>query len=163
MVPGPHGRAERPAAAGFASHEQGNPTTGTFDWLWSTVTDRIYGTGQTSLGNAGTLSSTSNSISAIDDRRPFIKITYLSGVALDGVLSQFTSPTTLCPGTGDVAVRFANVDCVVFFSVKVPSSVEILGAKTQNFYHGIQYIFRYIFLVKQYEQIPQSFLVISSK
>lgn len=57
----------------------GSPSTGTFDWLWSTVTDRIYGTGQTVLANAGTLSSTTNSISAIDDRRPFIQITYTAG------------------------------------------------------------------------------------
>lgn len=57
----------------------GNPSTGTFDWLWSTVTDRIYGTGQTVMANAGTLSSTTNSISSIDDRRPFIQITYTAG------------------------------------------------------------------------------------
>ena len=44
-----------------------------------------------------------------------------------------------------VVVCVADVDCVVVFSVKVPSSIEILGAKTQNFYHGIQYIFLYIF------------------
>ena len=49
-----------------------------------------------------------------------------------------------------ISVCVANVDCVVVFSVEVPSSIEILGAKTQNFYHGIQYIFLYIFLVKQY-------------
>lgn len=54
----------------------GDASTGTFSWLWSTVADRIYGTGQTSLANAGTLSSTSNSISDLNDRRPFIQINF---------------------------------------------------------------------------------------
>lgn len=34
----------------------GNPTTNTFPWLWSTVPSSIYGTGQTTLTAAGTLS-----------------------------------------------------------------------------------------------------------
>ena len=68
----------------------GNPTTDSFDWLWSTVTDRIYGTGQTVLANAGTLSSTSNSISDITDRRPFIQITFVGN-------TPCTNPPT--PGT----------------------------------------------------------------
>jgi trimeric autotransporter adhesin len=59
----------------------GNPSTGTFDWLWSTVPDRIYGTGNTTLAPITTLSSTTNSISTLDDRRPFIKITYSPGSA----------------------------------------------------------------------------------
>jgi hypothetical protein len=59
----------------------GSPTTAAFDWLWSTVANRIYGTGNTTLAPITTLSSTSNSISSIDDRRPFLKIVYNSGSA----------------------------------------------------------------------------------
>ncbi|HRO05516.1 MAG TPA: gliding motility-associated C-terminal domain-containing protein [Ferruginibacter sp.] len=68
----------------------GNASTGTFNWMWSTVVDRIYGTGQTVLANAGTLSSTSNSISDINDRRPFLQITFTPG-------GPCTNPPT--PGT----------------------------------------------------------------
>lgn len=78
----------------------GSPSTGTFDWLWSTVPDRIYGTGQTSLANAGTLSSTTNSISAITDRRPFIQITYTPGGAC-------TNP----PVTGTVTASVSGIIC----------------------------------------------------
>jgi parallel beta-helix repeat protein len=86
----------------------GNPSTGTFDWLWSTVVNRIYGEGNTTLSPITTLSSTTNSISTIDDRRPFIKISFLSGAALDASLTQLVSPTTLCPGPEDVIVTLAN-------------------------------------------------------
>ena len=68
----------------------GNATTATFEWLWNTVTDRIYGTGQTVLANAGTLSSTSNSISDIDNRRPLTQLTFTPG-------GPCTNPPT--PGT----------------------------------------------------------------
>src|SRR5690606_16430781 len=57
----------------------GNASTGTFDWLWSTVPDRIYGRGNTTLAPITSMSSTTNTISAIDDRRPFIQITYTPG------------------------------------------------------------------------------------
>lgn len=58
----------------------GNATSGTFSWLWSTVVDRVYGTGNTTLSPINSLSSTSNSISTLDDRRPFIKIDFTPGV-----------------------------------------------------------------------------------
>lgn len=74
----------------------GNPSTAAFDWLWSTVVDRIYGTGQTSLSNASTLSATTNSISNIDDRRPFLQIGYTPGVPCSG------TPTA---GTATVSTR----------------------------------------------------------
>ncbi len=54
----------------------GSPATGSFEWLWSTVVDRVYGTGNTTLAAITSLSSTTNSISTIDDRRPFLQITY---------------------------------------------------------------------------------------
>ena len=58
----------------------GSATTGTFSWLWSTVVDRVYGKGNTTLAPITSLSATTNSISTIDDRRPFIKIDYTPGV-----------------------------------------------------------------------------------
>lgn len=79
----------------------GSPSTGTFDWLWSTVDNRIYGTGQTSLANSGTLSSTTNSISAIEDRRPFIQITYAGSTPCTAPPTPGTvsaSPLTTCAG-----------------------------------------------------------------
>ncbi len=84
----------------------GNPTTGSFNWLWSTVADRIYGTGQTSLANAATLSSTTNSISTIDDYRPFIQITFSPPTGLDASLSPITAP--MCPGSNPVQIKLTN-------------------------------------------------------
>lgn len=86
----------------------GNPSTGTFDWLWSTVPNRIYGTGNTTLAGCNTLSSTTNSISTIDDRRPFIKITYAPGINLNAGLANITAGTALCPGTYPVSVTLNN-------------------------------------------------------
>lgn len=83
----------------------GNPSTGTYDWMWSTVVNKIYGTGQTNLTStaAATLSSTTNSISAIDDRRPFIQITFTPGTPCvnpptpgTAVASMTSAP---CPNT----------------------------------------------------------------
>lgn len=76
----------------------GNASTGTFNWMWSTVVDRIYGIGETTLANAGTLSSTSNSISDINDRRPYIQITFTPG-----------GPCTNPPTPGTVTASPANV------------------------------------------------------
>ena len=81
----------------------GSPSTGTFDWLWSTVPDRIYGTGNTTLAGITTLSSTTNSISAITDRRPFIQITYTAGTACTNPPTTGTATSSVsgqvCPGT----------------------------------------------------------------
>ncbi|MGQ3012123.1 MAG: GEVED domain-containing protein [Flavobacteriales bacterium] len=78
----------------------GTASTDAFDWEWSTVPNAIYGTGQTILANAGTLSATTNSISAIDDRRPFLQITYTPGTACSGQPTGGTlnvSSNTVCP------------------------------------------------------------------
>jgi len=91
-----------------ANQITGNPSTGTFDWMWSTVPNRIYGTGQTVMTNAATLSSTSNSISAIDDRRPFIQITY-------GANAACTAPPT--PGTTTVSSAAVCAGTPVNFSL----------------------------------------------
>ncbi len=81
----------------------GSPSTGTYDWMWSTVVNKIYGTGQTSLTGAGTLSSTTNSISAIDDRRPFIQITFTPGTPCVNPPTPGTSVANMtsapCPTT----------------------------------------------------------------
>lgn len=58
-----------------ASAVTGNPGTNELLWMWSTVPDRIYGTCQTNLTTLGALSSTTSN-TAINDRRPFIQITY---------------------------------------------------------------------------------------
>jgi len=79
----------------------GSPSTGTLDWMWSTVVDRIYGTGQTVLANAGTLSATTNSISTIDNRRPFLQIGYVLGTNCSGIPNGGTANTSqaaVCPG-----------------------------------------------------------------
>jgi hypothetical protein len=62
-----------------ATGTTGTLASGSFDWVWSTVPDRIYGNGGTTLSN--TLSSTSNN-TTINDRRPFIQITYTGGTAV---------------------------------------------------------------------------------
>jgi len=72
----------------------GNPSTAAFDWLWSTVANSIYGTGQTALSAAGTLSSTTNSISTIDDRRPFLQISYTPGIPCSGTPTAGTASVT---------------------------------------------------------------------
>lgn len=78
----------------------GNPTTGTFNWLWSTVPDRIYGTSSSTLAGVSDLSSTSNSINTLDDRRPFIKISYIPSV-----------PCTNPPNTGTAAADVTGPVC----------------------------------------------------
>lgn len=97
----------------------GDASTGTFDWLWSTVPDRIYGTGNTTLAPITTLSSTTNSISDITDRRPFIQITY--------------TPGTACAGTpvGGNTVSSASVVCN-----GVPFTLSLSGATNAS---GISY------------------------
>jgi gliding motility-associated-like protein len=98
----------------------GNPSTGTFEWLWSTVPDRIYGTGQTVLANAGTLSSTTNSISAIDDRRPFIQITYTPG-----------GPCTSPPTPGTITASAANACLGIPFSISYSGGTNGTGQTYQ--------------------------------
>ncbi|MDF2380259.1 right-handed parallel beta-helix repeat-containing protein [Nostoc ellipsosporum NOK] len=94
-----------------ANQITGNPSTAAFDWMWSTVNARIYGTGQTVLANAGTLSSTTNSISAIDNRRPFIQITYGSSAACTSPPTAGTataSAAAVCTGTPVVFALTGN-------------------------------------------------------
>ncbi|HEU4472183.1 MAG TPA: right-handed parallel beta-helix repeat-containing protein, partial [Flavisolibacter sp.] len=57
----------------------GNPSTGPFSWLWSTVPDKIYGIAATTLAGTATLSSTivNGTTVSLDNRRPFIQITFL--------------------------------------------------------------------------------------
>lgn len=88
-------------------------STGAFDWEWETVTDRIYGVGQSSTTSTGfgTLSSTSNSISAIDDRRPLASVVYNPPTGTDGTVNglNLASFTTFCPGDTTVSVNLVNV------------------------------------------------------
>ncbi|MBK8611563.1 MAG: hypothetical protein IPL84_16890 [Chitinophagaceae bacterium] len=117
----------------------GSPTTGTFSWLWSTVVDRIYGTGQTSLANAGTLSSTTNSISTIDDRRPFIKIVYSGGttgidVGAQSLVTPAVSAGNCYTGSEIVTVKIRNYSTnPIDFSVNpVTVTTNVTGAITQS-------------------------------
>ena len=117
----------------------GNPSTGTFDWLWSTVVDRIYGTGQTSLANAGTLSSTTNSISTIDDRRPFIKIGYSGGTTgIDVGAQSLVNPATTtgnCYTSSEIVtvkIRNYSIDPINFAVNPVTVTTNVTGAATQT-------------------------------
>lgn len=98
----------------------GNPTTGTFDWLWSTVPNMIYGTGNTVLTSTGTLSSTTNSISTIDDRRPFIQIVYTPG-----------SPCTAPPTAGTAVASASSVCPSTSFTVSLSGNSFGLGQTYQ--------------------------------
>ncbi|RYE14218.1 MAG: hypothetical protein EOP51_28515, partial [Sphingobacteriales bacterium] len=98
----------------------GNATSGTFEWLWNTVPDRIYGTGQTSLANSGTLSSTSNSISDIDNRRPLLQITFTPG-----------GPCTNPPTPGTVSSSTANTCLGVPFSLTYTGGTNGTGQTLQ--------------------------------
>ncbi len=83
-----------------ATGSTGTLATGSFDWVWSTVADRIYGNGGSTASN--TLSSTSNNVT-INDRRPFIQITYVPGSACTNPPTPGTAnadnTAPVCPGT----------------------------------------------------------------
>ena len=93
-----------------ATASTGTLATGSFDWMWSTVTDRIYGNGNTTLSNS--LSSTSNNVT-MNDRRPFIQITYTGGSAVaPPCVSTPTAPAnagTICAGTGTTTLSWPAV------------------------------------------------------
>ncbi len=117
----------------------GNPSTGTFDWLWSTVTDRIYGTGNTTLAPITTLSSTTNSISTIDNRRPFIKITYAgatTGIDVGAValVTPAVSPNGCYTSAETVTVRIRNYSTnpINFALNPVTVTTNVTGAATQT-------------------------------
>lgn len=100
----------------------GNPTTGDFDWLWSTVADRIYGTGDLTLPPITTLSSTTNSISTIDDRRPFLQVTFMPPTGTDASVTLLTSQ--MCAGTYPVQLVLSNFGTVNLDSVSLQWSVN---------------------------------------
>jgi hypothetical protein len=117
----------------------GNASTGTFDWLWSTEPDRIYGTGNTTLAPITTLSSTTNSISTIDNRRPFIKITYSGGTTgIDVGAVALAAPTVSannCYTSAEtVTIRIRNYSTnPIDFSVNpVTVTTNVTGAVTQT-------------------------------
>lgn len=117
----------------------GNPTTGTFDWLWSTVVDRIYGTGNTTLAPITTLSSTTNSISTIDDRRPFIKITYSGGttgidVGAQSLVTPAATPNNCYTSSEIVTIQIRNYSTnPIDFSINpVTVTTNVTGAVTQT-------------------------------
>ncbi len=86
----------------------GNPTTGTFNWLWSTVPDCVYGTGNTTLAPITNLSSTSNSISTLDDRRPFIKIDFTPGITGIKENRKHNFVISPNPASDNIVVSFPN-------------------------------------------------------
>lgn len=82
-----------------ATGSSGTLATGSFDWVWSTVVDRIYASGNTTMPT--TLSSTTNNV-GMNDRRPFIQITYNAGAPCAGIPVGGTTNTaqpSVCPGT----------------------------------------------------------------
>ena len=117
----------------------GSPTTGTFEWLWSTVVDRIYGTGNTTLAPITTLSSTTNSISTIDDRRPFIKIGYSGGLpginmGAQSLVTPMVAPAGCYTSTETVTVKIRNysIDPINFTTNPVTVTTNVTGAATQT-------------------------------
>jgi hypothetical protein len=117
----------------------GNASTGTFDWLWSTVVDRIYGTGNTTLAPITTLSSTTNSISTIDNRRPFIKITYSGGtsgidVGAQSLVAPAVAPNNCYTSSETVTIQIRNYSTnPIDFSVNpVTVTTNVTGAATQT-------------------------------
>jgi len=116
-----------------ANQIAGNPSTGTYDWIWSTVPDRIYGTGSTTLAGCSTLSSTTNSISTIDDRRPFIQIKTL-GNGLNAGVSNIGVGSTTCPGTYPVSVSFSNAGTVDIDSAIINWSLNGVAQSPYKYY-----------------------------
>ena len=86
----------------------GNASSADFDWAWRTVNARIYGYATTSA--PATLSSTSNSIGTITNKRPDIQFTVLPQKMNDIGATSFVSPLMgTCPGTYDIKVRVSNL------------------------------------------------------
>lgn len=82
-----------------ATGSTGTLASGSFDWVWSTVADRIYGNGGTALSN--TLSSTSNN-TTINDRRPFIQISYTSGAPVTCAAPTAATATAITATTASL-------------------------------------------------------------
>lgn len=114
----------------------GNPSTGAFSWLWSTVTDHIYGTGQTVLANAGTLSSTSNSIGSLDNQRPFIQITLAPATGTDLAITGFQT-SAICPGTYPVVVSVQNFAATTVDSATIIWSVNGVAQTPYKLYTAL--------------------------
>ena len=89
----------------------GGASTGSFSWLWSIVPNAIYGIGDSYLSGTGTLSATSNSISSIDDKRPFLQINYSPGgpcVSPPTAGTTVASAAAVCPGVAVSLTLTAN-------------------------------------------------------
>jgi len=95
--------------------------TGSFEWVNTTVVDRIYGRGDASLPT--TLSSTQNNVS-MDDKRPVIQFKIESTTCLNlvdaGPVSVSPS-NTICPNT-DVTLDFTSNDAGLGVSYQWESS-----------------------------------------
>ncbi|MBX2971462.1 MAG: T9SS type A sorting domain-containing protein [Flavobacteriales bacterium] len=76
--------------------------TGSFEWVNTTVVDRIYASGNTSL--PATLSSTDNNIS-VNDRRPVIQFTV---DPLSGIGEEMAAKIGLWPNPADHIVTISN-------------------------------------------------------
>lgn len=113
----------------------GNASTGTFDWLWSTVPDRIYGTGNTTLAGCNTLSSTTNSISDITDRRPFIQISFLSQPGLNASLTNLSVGAVPCAGSVTVTANLSNVGTIDIDSARIDWTINGVP-QTAFMYYG---------------------------
>ncbi len=73
--------------------------TGSFEWVNTSVTDRIYGKGGTSLAGIESMSSTQNNTN-INDMRPVIQITFNSG-----------APCVSPPDAGTTSVSVSGAVC----------------------------------------------------
>ncbi len=86
----------------------GNGSSLDIDWAWRTVNDRIYGDARTTAPTI--LSSTSNSISSLDNRRPDIRITAQYPPKPNDIgVTSFVSPVpNSCPGSYNIQVNVEN-------------------------------------------------------
>ncbi|MDR0801169.1 GEVED domain-containing protein, partial [Fluviicola sp.] len=108
----------------------GNPSTGTFDWLWSTVPNRIYGSGNTTLAPIANLSSTTNSISDITSRRPFLQIGYTPGTTCSGTPTAGTANATVANACAGVSFNVSLTGATVGGGVTYQWQSSPAGANT---------------------------------
>lgn len=120
------------------SSVSGNPTTGAFNWLWSTVTDRNYGASGSSMSGISSLSSTGS----YDNKRPFIQFTYSMAPACSGTPAGGTTTapsTSLCNSTTPFSVSVTGTPVASGLNFQWQSSsdnttyTDITGADDFNY------------------------------
>lgn len=91
--------------------------TGGFEWVNTTVVDRIYASGDASL--PATLSSTSNNV-PMDDRRPVIQF---SIEAPTGIREELDAKISIYPNPAEQFIQISNEGMVAFESILITDAV----------------------------------------